>query len=110
MTAFFASRQCPGIAIRAGLEWALKQASDRRTVISGFHSPLEHSVLELLLEARSPAVVVLARAVESARLCPAGENALAGGNLVVISLAQDSRQLTECERICVMISQPCWRK
>lgn len=95
MTAFFASRQCPGVSIRAGLDWALKQVSDRQPVISGFHSPLERSVLGLLLEARSPAVVVLARTVELARLCPAWENALAGGNLVVISLAQDSRQLTE---------------
>ena len=56
MTAFFASRQCPGTAIRAATEWALQQAKTRQVVISGFHSPLEQSVLQLLLVARSPAV------------------------------------------------------
>ena len=56
MTAFFASRQCPGTAIRVATEWALQQAKTRQVVISGFHSPLEQSVLQLLLVARSPAV------------------------------------------------------
>lgn len=45
MTAFFASRQCPGTAIRAAMDWALQQAQSKAVVISGFHSPLEQSVL-----------------------------------------------------------------
>ena len=68
MMAFFASRQCPGTAIRAATEWALQQAKTRQVVISGFHSPLEQSVLQLLLIARSPAVAVLARPLSGARL------------------------------------------
>jgi len=44
LTAFFASRQCPGSAIRAAMGWALEQAQKRQGVISGFHSPLEQSV------------------------------------------------------------------
>jgi hypothetical protein len=43
MTAFFASRQCPGAAIRAAMDWALQQAKAKAVVISGFHSPLEQS-------------------------------------------------------------------
>ena len=38
MTAFFASRQCPGAAIRAAMDWALQQAKLKTVVISGFHS------------------------------------------------------------------------
>lgn len=70
LTAFFASRQCPGTAIRTAMDWALEQARARRAVVSGFHSPLEQSVLHLLLEARSPVVAVLARPVAGAQLKP----------------------------------------
>lgn len=66
LTAFFASRQCPGSAIRAAMDWALQQASAKRAVISGFHSPLEQSVLKVLMAAGSPAVAVLARPVAGA--------------------------------------------
>ena len=40
LTAFFSSRQCPGVAIRAAMDWALEQARSRQPVVSGFHSPL----------------------------------------------------------------------
>jgi len=68
LTAFFASRRCPGTAIRAGTEWALAQARAKQAVVSGFHSPLEQSALKLLLQAKSPVVAVIARPLEGARL------------------------------------------
>jgi hypothetical protein len=71
MTAFFASRQCPGTIIRAAMDWALNQVREKNVVVSGFHSPLEQSVLKVLIAARSPAVVVLARPVAGAKLPPA---------------------------------------
>ena len=37
--AFFASRQCSGVAIRAAMDWALQQARAKQAVVSGFHSP-----------------------------------------------------------------------
>ena len=43
ITAFFASRQCPGVAIRAAMDWVLQQAKAGQVVVSGFHSPLEQS-------------------------------------------------------------------
>lgn len=79
LTAFFASRQCPGLAIRAAMGWALEQAQKRQGVISGFHSPLEQSVLQLLLQAKSPVVALLARPVADARLPPGWQAALADG-------------------------------
>ena len=92
MTAFFASRQCPGTAIRAAMDWALHQARD--VVISGFHSPLEQSVLKVLTQARSPVVVVLARPVDGAKLPPDWAEPLALGHLAVVSAATKASRLT----------------
>jgi hypothetical protein len=36
------------------MDWALEQAQSRQSVVSGFHSPLEESVLTVLLQARWP--------------------------------------------------------
>ncbi len=94
LTAFFASRTCPGVAIRAAMDWALEQASARRAVVGGFHSPLEQSVLRLLLEAHSPVVAVLARPVGEARLKPEWETAIAGGSMAVVSVTTTPKRLT----------------
>lgn len=85
MTAFFASRQCPGTAIRAAMDWALQQARAQAVVVSGFHSPLEQSVLKVLIEARSPVIAVLARPVMEARLPPDWAASLAEGRMAVVS-------------------------
>ena len=95
LTAFFASRQCTGLAIRAGIDWALEQARNRNAIISGFHPPLEQSVLKILLEAGSPAVVVLARQVEGAKLPLAWQTSMSSGNLAVTGPVTGSERLTE---------------
>lgn len=95
MTAFFASRQCPGTAIRAAMDWALQQAKAKTVVISGFHSPLEQSVLKVLIQARSPAVVVLARPVESAKLRPDWAAPLNQGFMAVVSASVATTRLTD---------------
>lgn len=91
LTAFFASRQCPGTAIHAAMDWVMQQAKTKATVISGFHSPLEKSVLEILLTAKSPAVVVLARDAAKASLPPEWTEALQAGRLAVIGATQESQ-------------------
>ena len=57
-----------GSAIRAALDWTVAGARSGRTFISGFHSPLERSVLEELRTARSKMVIALARDAAKARL------------------------------------------
>jgi len=94
-TAFFASRQCPGVAIRAAMDWTLVQAGARNVVISGFHSPLEQSVLTVLLQARSPVMVVLARPVGDAKLPSEWAEPLAQGRMAVVSSAVTAGRLTE---------------
>ncbi|MGB4927293.1 MAG: DNA-processing protein DprA [Giesbergeria sp.] len=99
LTAFFASRQCPGAAIRAAMDWALEQARAKHAVVSGFHSPLEQSVLKVLLAAGSPAVLVLARPVAGAKLPPEWRDAVEKGHLAVVSNAsppaEAARRLTQ---------------
>lgn len=94
LTAFFASRQCPGTAIRTAMDWALGQAQARRVVVSGFHSPLEQSVLHLLLEAHSPVVAVLTRPVAGAQLKPVWKTAITEGRMAVVSASIESQRLT----------------
>lgn len=95
MTAFFASRQCPGTAIRAAIDWALQQARAKTVVISGFHSPLEQSVLKILIQADCPVVAVLARAVTGAKLPSDWTGALKRGRMAVLSADTGTTRLTE---------------
>lgn len=99
LTAFFASRQCPGTAIRAAMDWALKQAGAQQAIVGGFHSPLEQSVLHLLLETHSPVVAVLARPSGEARLKPEWETAIAKGCMAVVSCSTQAKRLTSEEAL-----------
>lgn len=94
MTAFFASRQCPGSAIRAAMDWTLQQARAKRVVVSGFHSPLEQSVLKVLIQARSPVVAMLARPVNGAKLPSEWAEPVAQGRMAVVSVATTTVRLT----------------
>ena len=94
LTAFFASRQCPGTAIRAAMAWAIEQSRGNNPVISGFHSPLEQSVLEVMLTAGAPCVIVVARKLDQARLTPAWLQAAHNGKAAIISIVESKRQLT----------------
>jgi hypothetical protein len=95
LTAFFASRQCPGVAIRVAMSWAIEQALSKSPVISGFHSPLEQSVLEVMLTAGAPCVMVIARKLEQAHLPPVWLQAVQDGAAAVISMDNTTRRLTE---------------
>ena len=95
LTAFFASRTCPGSAIRAAMDWAVAEARSGGTIISGFHSPLERSVLEVLLTARSKAVIALARDVGKARLPGVWREAALRDEIAIVSVEPDSQRLTE---------------
>lgn len=94
LTAFFASRQCPGTTIRAATNWALQQARERCAVIGGFHSPLEQSVLRLMMEAGGATVVVLARPVSGATLDSTWHGAIGAGRMAVVSRAARNQRLT----------------
>jgi hypothetical protein len=46
--AFLCSTQCPGDKILEAYDWARRQCDEGSTVISGFHTPVERDVLEIL--------------------------------------------------------------
>ncbi len=50
------------------MDWAVEQARMKTPLIGGFHSPLEQSVLEVMLAAHAPVVIVIARKLETAQL------------------------------------------
>ncbi|PKO62336.1 MAG: hypothetical protein CVU24_04590 [Betaproteobacteria bacterium HGW-Betaproteobacteria-18] len=77
------------------MDWALQQARARQVVVSGFHSPLEQSVLNVLIVASSPAVVVLARPLEGAKLPPEWIEPLTQGHLAVVSHEATANRLTQ---------------
>ena len=94
LTAFFASRTCPGSAIRAAMDWAVAEARSGRTIIGGFHSPLERSVLEVLLAAHGKVVIALARDVGNARMPSTWRQAALKGEIAVVSVTPDVQRLT----------------
>jgi predicted Rossmann fold nucleotide-binding protein DprA/Smf involved in DNA uptake len=97
MVGFFASRQCPGFAIRAAMDWALQKAQAKQVVVSGFHSPLERSVFTVLKAARSPVVAVVARPIRAAKLPTEWAAPLAQGHMAAVSQATAARRLTSEE-------------
>jgi len=94
LTAFFASRRCSGRAIRAAMDWAVEQARMKTPLIGGFHSPLEQSVLEVLLTAHAPVVIVIARQLHAASLPAAWREAVQAGTATVVSMDDTQQRLT----------------
>jgi hypothetical protein len=77
------------------MDWALAQARAQQAVIGGFHSPLEQSVLAVLLQAHSPVVAVLARPVLGAKLPLAWAEPVAQGRMAVVSGVGVAKRLTQ---------------
>jgi predicted Rossmann fold nucleotide-binding protein DprA/Smf involved in DNA uptake len=94
LTAFFASRRCSGKAIRTAMDWAVEQARNKTPLIGGFHSPLEQSVLEVMLMAHAPVVMVIARRLETAQLTAAWRDAVQAGTVAVVCMEDTTQRLT----------------
>ena len=63
LVAFFASRNSPPEALGLATRWAREIATTDKIVISGFHSPIERAVLDILLMEGCSVVVTLGRAL-----------------------------------------------
>ena len=63
LVAFFASRNSPPEALDLARRWAYEIAPTDKIVISGFHSPIERAVLEILLAEGCSVVVTLGRSL-----------------------------------------------
>lgn len=63
LVAFFASRTAPPEALDLAKRWAHEIAQTDKIVISGFHSPIERAVLDILLINGCYVVVALGRSL-----------------------------------------------
>ncbi len=76
------------------MDWAVAQARLKTPLIGGFHSPLEQSVLEVMLAAHAPVVIVIARKLETARFPGEWLEAVQAGTVAVVSMAESQQRLT----------------
>jgi hypothetical protein len=60
-TAFLCSTKCPGDRILEAYDWARQQCDQGRTIISGFHTPVEKDVLAILARRGANIIWVPAR-------------------------------------------------
>ena len=63
LVAFFASRNASPEALELATRWAQEVAQTGKIVISGFHSPIERAVLDVLLTNGCSVVVTLGRSL-----------------------------------------------
>ena len=88
--AFFASRIVLPAVEEQALRWAEACCATDSVVISGFQSPLEKSVFELLLKARHPVIWALGRTLYR-RYPPAVEEALTEGRILIFAVRNACR-------------------
>ena len=79
-TAFLCSTECPGDKILEAYDWARRQCDEGRTVISGFHTPVEKDVLAILARRSANIIWVpgrdLPKTVDAVFKTPSDENRL----------------------------------
>ena len=81
---FLCSRQCPAAAALKIYEWARQMREKKACVISGFHTPMEKDVREILSAGNSPQIWVCARALPLRPSAPV-QKSLKEGELLIVS-------------------------
>ena len=91
LVAFFASRKTPEDVVPKALRWAEMICQTDKVVISGFHSPLEKQVLQVLLEHKHPVILALGRSIYK-RIPKEYEQPLAEDRMLIVNISNASRQ------------------
>ncbi len=84
-TALFCSRKCPAGKILDAVELFKQWAKEGKTVISGFHSPVEQQCLKLFLASSANIIVCPARGIQNMRIPSAWKPALEERRMLIIS-------------------------
>ena len=85
LIAVFCSAKCPGSIILKTYEY-MKQLKDENTaVISGFHSPIEHECLNILMNRMIPVILSPARSIENMRINKKYTGLLAKRRMLIVS-------------------------
>jgi len=82
---FFCSVKCSGDIILKTYDLARSFRDAGISLISGFHSPIEKDVFDLLLSGPQPLVVCPARSIENMRIPSAWKEAIDNGRLLILS-------------------------
>ena len=94
-TALFCSKICPGDAILAAMDQAQKWRDQGRSIISGFHSPIEKECLQILLRGVQPIIICPARSLERMRIPAELRDGVGAGRILLLSPFEPSqRRLT----------------
>lgn len=86
LTALFCSRKCPGDAILKAYDLVRELREKETPVISGFHTPVEKDMLEILLKGKGPIVICPARGLEGMRMPKAWGQAIQQGRMLLVSM------------------------
>lgn len=90
LVAFFASRTAPPEVLNVARKWAYNIAKTEMIVASGFHSPIERAVLDILLAEGCSVVVTLGRSLYR-RIPPHLQAAYDEGRVLFISFRDYSQ-------------------
>lgn len=85
MLAVFSSAKCPASLILKAHDYAKEIRKGETGVISGFHSPAEKEILQVIMKGTCPIIVVLGRKLENARLPMTWRVEIEKGRMLVIS-------------------------
>ena len=91
---FLCSSKSSGAAILKVFERAYLWRKERTTIISGFHSPLEREVLEILLKGTGRIIIAPARSIETMRPSQNWLTALTENRLLIISPFADTPRIS----------------
>ena len=95
--AFFCSVKCPGHLILKAYDFAQHLKQVGVTVISGFHSPIEHECLTILLRGRQPIIICPARTIKGMRIRAECKKPIEEGRLLVLSPFKESERRNTVE-------------
>ncbi|MEW6186879.1 MAG: hypothetical protein AB1585_14185 [Thermodesulfobacteriota bacterium] len=84
-TALFCSVRTSGEAILQVHDMARRLRDEGKTVISGFHSPIEKECLSILLRGQQPIIICPARAIEGMRIPVECRPAFDAGRILYLS-------------------------
>jgi len=91
-TGLLCSRKCPAAKILEAHSCFKEWASDpEKTVISGFHSPVEQECLRLLLKGQANIIICPAREIEHMRISAEWKPAIEAGRMLILSPFAEKR-------------------
>ena len=84
-TGLLCSSKCPASLIVAMHDLSLSWGSTAKTIISGFHSPVEKEALRIFLRGKGKMIVCPARSIDGMRIPAAWRGPLQDGRLLILS-------------------------